>query len=145
MKHSVFLSKQEIIDAISCTSTMREASLKFDCCYRTFVEFAKKYDVYKPKQNGYHPKLNLSDILAGKYPSYPTSHLSKRLVKEGVKRYECERCKITSYNGDHIGLELDHIDGNSTNHRLENLRLLCPNCHSQTPTYRSKKLIWKSG
>jgi 5-methylcytosine-specific restriction endonuclease McrA len=39
-----------------------------------------------------------------------------------------------------INMELDHIDGNRTNHKLENLRMLCPNCHSQTDTYRAKNI-----
>jgi 5-methylcytosine-specific restriction endonuclease McrA len=60
------------------------------------------------------------------------------MIKEGLKEYRCERCKIVDYNGEHISLELNHKDGNNANHCLENLELLCPNCHSQTETYRFK-------
>jgi DNA-directed RNA polymerase subunit RPC12/RpoP len=57
------------------------------------------------------------------------------LEKQG---YKCAECNITEYNGLPITLELDHINGNSTDNTEENLRCLCPNCHSQTSTYRAK-------
>lgn len=85
--------------------------------------------------------FDLQDILDGKHPQYPTSKLSKRLVKAGIKEYRCERCLISEWNSEPISLELNHIDGNNGNHALVNLELLCPNCHSQTPTYRNKKRV----
>jgi 5-methylcytosine-specific restriction endonuclease McrA len=56
--------------------------------------------------------------------------------------YCCFKCKIVEWNDIPITLELDHINGNNTDNRIENLRLLCPNCHSQTSTYKNKN---KSG
>jgi 5-methylcytosine-specific restriction endonuclease McrA len=61
----------------------------------------------------------------------------------GVRRYlketrgdQCEECGQTSFhNGKPLTLQVDHKDGNSDNDSLENLRLLCPNCHTQTPTH----------
>ena len=50
----------------------------------------------------------------------------------------CSECGITEWNGKPIVLEVDHIDGHHYNNNISNLRLLCPNCHSQTPTYKSK-------
>ena len=50
----------------------------------------------------------------------------------------CEGCKLPTWQGKPIPLELDHIDGNAENNQLPNLRLLCPNCHAQTPTYKGK-------
>jgi len=50
----------------------------------------------------------------------------------------CSVCEINEYNGLPIVLECDHIDGNHTNNSIENLRLICPNCHSQTITYKNK-------
>ena len=47
-------------------------------------------------------------------------------------------CGITEWNNKKIVLELEHKDGNSENNDLVNLELLCPNCHSQTPTYKAK-------
>ena len=52
--------------------------------------------------------------------------------------YACEVCGISEHNGKHIKLECDHIDGDHSNNKIENLRLICPNCHSQTDTYKNK-------
>ena len=75
----------------------------------------------------------------------------KEIVKEGkgtsnnVKRYllettghKCNKCDNTEWNGQPIPIELEHIDGNSDNNNLDNVELLCPNCHAQTPTYKGK-------
>lgn len=58
----------------------------------------------------------------------------KELLDEGVK-YECSRCGINTWLGERLSLHLDHVDGNRFNNDRSNLRFLCPNCHSQTPTY----------
>lgn len=52
--------------------------------------------------------------------------------------YKCDKCGISDWQGSSITLEVDHISGDANDNRLNNLRLLCPNCHSQTPTYKSK-------
>ena len=61
-------------------------------------------------------------------------------IKEGIKERRCEKCGRTHWFDDPIVLELHHIDGNKTNNSLENLQLLCPNCHSHTDNFKSKKL-----
>ena len=69
-----------------------------------------------------------------------------KLSKAAVKRYlaeqvsGCWHCGITNWNNKEIVLELEHIDGNSNNNSEENLSLLCPNCHSQTPTYKNRNM-----
>ena len=64
--------------------------------------------------------------------------LKNRLLKEGVFKRCCSNCNHTTWLDQPIPLELDHINGDNKDNRLENLRLLCPNCHALTPTYRSK-------
>jgi hypothetical protein len=64
--------------------------------------------------------------------------LKKRLINEDFLRPICSNCNLTEWLNQPIPLELDHINGNSSDNHLENLRLLCPNCHALTPTYRGK-------
>ncbi len=64
--------------------------------------------------------------------------LKNRLIKENYLVPICLHCELTVWQGKPMPLELDHIDGNSLNNNLDNLRLLCPNCHSFTETYRGK-------
>ena len=70
--------------------------------------------------------------------------LKNRLLDEGYKEHSCENplCQLTEWNGKPIPLELHHINGDNTDNRLENLQLLCPNCHAQTDSFggRNQKL-----
>jgi len=61
----------------------------------------------------------------------------KSILFEDRER-KCQVCSISEWNGKSIVLEIDHIDGNSENNRPENLRFICPNCHSQTDTYKAR-------
>ena len=64
--------------------------------------------------------------------------LKKYLLEENVFQPVCSSCSLTTWLTGKIPLELDHIDGNNSNNQLSNLRLLCPNCHALTDTYRGK-------
>lgn len=68
----------------------------------------------------------------------PVGHstLKKYLIE--IKGYKCSECGIDKWNDKAISLEMDHKDGDPSNHILPNVRLLCPNCHSQTSTYKNK-------
>jgi Zn finger protein HypA/HybF involved in hydrogenase expression len=65
-----------------------------------------------------------------------TRTLKRFLLKNHGEK--CWSCGITEWNDKPIGFELEHIDGNSENNELNNLSILCPNCHSQTDTYKNK-------
>lgn len=62
-------------------------------------------------------------------------HLKQRLLKEGVKENRCEACRITEWRGRPLNMHLHHRNGNGLDNRIENLAMLCGNCHAQTDTY----------
>jgi DNA-directed RNA polymerase subunit RPC12/RpoP len=134
----------EIREAIESSGSMGQAADKLGLAFSTFKSYAKKLGMYKPIDNvsgkgTYKPKKNLEDVFLGK-EHLVTSQLRNRLIREGYKEYKCERCGIDKWNGEKIGLELDHISGIRSDNSLENLRILCPNCHSQTHTFRGRNI-----
>ena len=67
--------------------------------------------------------------------------LKNRLFKENLKKNKCEECGIESWNNKLLIFEIHHINGNNLDHRIENIKILCPNCHSQTSTHRGKNKL----
>lgn len=63
------------------------------------------------------------------------THLKLRLLKAGLKENRCERCGITSWDGEPLVMHLHHVNGDGTDNRLQNIQFLCGNCHSLTDTY----------
>lgn len=95
-----------------------------------------KFKPNKPKE--------MSEILVENSTYLNSNNLRQRLIKEGYKEHKCEHCGLTEWQGEPIKLELHHINGDNTDNRLENLQLLCSNCHSKTDNFRSKNKISKA-
>jgi HNH endonuclease len=66
-----------------------------------------------------------------------------RLLEAGILKNVCDECGISEWRGKRISIQIDHINGIPDDHRLENLRMLCPNCHSQTETFAAKNILRK--
>lgn len=96
----------------------------------------------KGRPNRYAQTWNITEILVRNSPFRGSSKkLKSRLLHEGLLSPVCTRCTIGPWwNEQALTLELDHINGDPFDHRLENLRILCPNCHSQTRTFRGKRI-----
>ena len=82
-------------------------------------------------------------------PMRNRSHLKMRLLKAGLLENRCDVCGVADWRGESLNIHLDHINGVKNDNRLENLRMLCPNCHSQTPTFsgrnvkrRARQSVW---
>lgn len=96
---------------------------------------------FKGKTNlsDYHREHKISSEELFKENGKHNRHIvRKRIIKDKLIPYRCSLCGITTWNGKTLSLELDHINGINNDNRLENLRFLCPNCHSQTTTYGSR-------
>jgi len=87
---------------------------------------------------GFRPRIALEQILIQN--SYFQSYkLKNRLIRERLKPAYCEECGWAKKSDDgRLPLEIDHINGDVHDNRLENLRILCPNCHSLQPHYRGR-------
>jgi Zn finger protein HypA/HybF involved in hydrogenase expression len=71
--------------------------------------------------------------------TYPRHRLKHRLIRDKLIEYRCEICSnVGIWNNKPLSLQIDHINGVNNDNRIDNLRFLCPNCHSQTETYAGK-------
>lgn len=120
--------------------------------YDTLKQLIKEYNLSTEKLNENRKqlfsrlakipksKVTTESILNGEHPNYGSSQLLKRLVKEKYKEYKCEKCGISEWLGKRLSLQLHHKDGVHSNNHLDNLEILCPNCHSQTDNYCGRNL-----
>jgi DNA-binding CsgD family transcriptional regulator len=112
--------------------SVRECVKAFGFCSASWSDAVKRGAVV-----GRPSATPISELLvAGKYRG--RENLKLRLVKEGLKALRCERCGLGEWRGESLSLALHHVNGDRLDNRLENLELLCPNCHSQTDTYSGR-------
>ena len=134
---------EQLIDAIPKCKSFTEVAFYLNKSKSTNSLLKKRaielnLDFNHFKISGYNP-APIEELLTNERKiSYSSHGLKKRLITEGFKQHKCECCGITEWNGKPAPIELDHINGNHHDNRLENLRILCPNCHAQTDTYRGK-------
>jgi hypothetical protein len=82
-------------------------------------------------------RKNLLVVNDGRYKTHST-HLRRAMIDAGIP-YECTTCVISEWQGKKLRLHIEHKNGNNRDDRQDNLEFLCPNCHSQTPTYARMK------
>lgn len=131
-------NKEDIEIAINSTKSASEAARFLKVKYDTFKKYAVKYGLFKTNPSGkglVKSKKTLEQLKR-------SVNVKKRLFNTGLKQKICEKCGLKSeWLGKPITLELHHINGIKTDNNLENLQILCPNCHSQTDNFRNKKRI----
>lgn len=101
--------------------------LRFGFFAGTWDKAVKRGDV-RPRSCG-RPITELLDAGGSR------THIKHRLLRAGLLQNRCSECGITEWLGEPLTVQIDHINGLNDDYRLENLRMLCPNCHSQTDTY----------
>jgi len=139
MKHEFLEAKQAT--ALKYPNGFNEAMVArhMRVNYHTYKKYAKLHGVWEPKPNikgkknildPERGKYPLSEILEGKHPEYSIFHIKDKLIRGKIKEEKCEKCgwhERSVANGK-VPLFLTFMDDNSKNHRLENMKLYCPNC-----------------
>jgi 5-methylcytosine-specific restriction endonuclease McrA len=142
-------TKEQMETILSSSKSMREVILKFNLSpngsggYRNVKKRITDLGLDIPKYNYYgngenRRRIDDSDVFCEK-STYPRQSLKRRIIANNMLDYKCNYCgNDGEYNGKPLSLHLDHINGINDDNRLDNLRFLCPNCHSQTETYGGK-------
>lgn len=109
----------------------RECRERFNFCAASWTNAVQRGEI-RPRKFG----MSIEELLSS--PKRNRKHVKLRLVRAGLLENRCYSCGLAEWRGLPLSLQLDHINGVPDDNRLENLRMLCPNCHSQTPTYSGR-------
>lgn len=113
-------------------SYIKKKAIEFNIDFSHFTNKPRKINNCKKKKNSIEYINSNSKI--------NSSILRKKLIEDGIKENKCETCKNNEWNNKPIPLDLHHIDGNHYNNNLNNLQILCKNCHAQTDNWGSKNI-----
>ena len=138
--------KQLVIESTTIAELMRKLGYtanrgnSFDGLKKYLIENNIDISHFKGKSHGSSKteKYSLEQILVENSTYSNMTRLKERVLKANLLEYKCSECGISEWNNKSLVLQLDHINGNNRDNRIENLRLLCPNCHSQTETFCGK-------
>lgn len=146
MRIDIIERKEEILGWIETNQSKSFMSKELKCKPETLNSCLVKMGInYSGNMGGKGIKSDKKRIPALEYAETHgcrSADLKKKLIEEGYIENVCVECgNEGEWNNKPITLELDHINGDRFDNRLENLRILCPNCHSQTPTFRGRNKI----
>lgn len=126
---------EEIAEVIVESKSLMEASEILNINRKTAARVARDLNVKPLGIRRTNP-----DVILGCDRKYRSPNIRKYILRHNLIEYRCLFCgNDGTWQGQELVLELDHINGNPLDNSLDNLRWLCPNCHTQTPTYRGKK------
>ena len=136
-------SKEDLEKAVKLAKTKLDVLNFFNLknsggSYKTLNKYIKLYniDISHFNQLLFHHKIDIKNILVENSTYSSSNHLKDRLYNEGLKERKCEKCgQDENWNGERMSLILDHINGINDDNRLENLRIVCPNCNATLPTH----------
>lgn len=134
MREDILERKEEILQWINERQSKAFICRQLLCKPETLNSYLKKMGIeYKGRQNHNKGKQANNYIPALEYlkKEYVSSDLLRqKLIRDGIKEQKCEICGFSEWQGSPIPLELHHKDGNHFNNELNNLQILCPNCHA---------------
>lgn len=109
------------------------------------IDLSTLQDNFRNKKREESCKMVNSDQLLVENSVHANKMVRRYILRERLIQYKCHLCQIGSlHNGLPLTLQLDHINGVSNDHRLPNLRFLCPNCHSQTSNWGGRNVKRKA-
>lgn len=138
--------KTYILELISQNIPITEIARKIGCQYETLKSFLVKENIeYKgnPSRKGLPHLESRKNCSAQEYINSvitPKNSVLIRLLSNERGYRKCEICQNEFWNEKEIPLEIHHIDGNHENKKIENILMVCPNCHAQTDNYKSKNM-----